>query len=233
MSDAAVSAPSIDFAARRRAMVDCQLRTFEVTDPSVLAAFETAPREIFVGPGNAAVAYSDSQIRLRMGSAQRVLLAPMVLARLIQAAEIGPQARVLDVAGATGYSAAILAALAGSVVTLEDDAAFTAAARANLAQLEIANVRAETGALREGFKDASPYDVILVNGAVEDSLYGLFGQLAPGGRLLAVLRRPGQSGLAAKATRFDRIGSDISPLPVFDAAAAVLPAFARAPAFVF
>ena len=110
----------------RRTMVDCQLRTFDITDNKVLEAFEIVPREDFVDPANAALAYSDAA--LKVGG--RALLEPMILARMIANANLAAGDRVLDVGGARGYSAAILAKLAGHVVALEDAAAFGEGAKA-------------------------------------------------------------------------------------------------------
>lgn len=218
---------------RRRNMVDCQLRTFDVTNLPVLEAFLSVPRDRFVAQADAAVAYSDAALVLREGQSRRDLLLPMVLARLLQAGDVTNTSRVLDVGGATGYSAAILSKLAGQVVALESEAAFSAAAASNFAALGMTNVSTVTGALNEGAKGQGPYDVILVNGSVEEGLGNLCAQLAPGGRLLVVKRAPGQVGLAGKATRFDRIGNDVSASYLFDAAAPVLEGFEVKPQFVF
>lgn len=218
---------------RRKTMVDCQLRTFEVTDLSVLDAFTAVPRELFFASTDLAVVYSDAQQTVNCGGASRTLLTPMVLARLIQAADIDRGCRVLDVAGGSGYSAAILAQLAGSVVALESLQAFSAATAANASTLGLESLRAVTGPLAAGAAAEGPFDVILVNGAVEQGLEALFAQLAPGGRLVCVMRAPGQVGRSAKAVRFDRIGSDVSSRFLFDAAAPILEGFTRKAEFVF
>ena len=115
----------IDFAAARRMMVDGQVRTSDVTDPRIIAAMLELPRERFVPEASAALAYLDLDLPVTEEPAPgaRRLLKPMVLAKLVQAADIGRDARVLDVACGTGYSSALLARLARSVVALEDDAA--------------------------------------------------------------------------------------------------------------
>jgi protein-L-isoaspartate(D-aspartate) O-methyltransferase len=218
---------------RRRNMVDCQLRTFDVTDLAVQDAFLMVPRERFLGQADEAVAYSDAALVLREGQSQRGLLLPMILARLLQAADLDQSSRVLDVGGATGYSAAILSKLAGQVVALESEAGFSAMAASNFAALGLNNVSTVTGALNEGAKGQGPFDVILVNGSVEEGLGNLCSQLAPGGRLLVVKRAPGQVGLAGKATRFDRVGHEVSASYLFDAAAPVLQGFEAKPQFVF
>ncbi len=218
---------------RRKTMVDCQLRTFDVTNLEVIEAFLATPREGFVASQDLAVVYSDALQTVSSGDARRVLLAPMALARLLQSADIDKGCRVLDVGGGTGYSAAILSHLAGSVVALEADASFSAAATAGFAKLGLENVRAVTGPLAQGAASEGPFDVILVNGAVEEGLEQLFAQLAPGGRLLCVMKASGQGGRNGKATRYDRIGSDVSSRFLFDSAAPVLAGFDHKPQFLF
>ena len=218
---------------RRKTMVDCQIRTFDVTNLEVIDAFLATPREGFVDCADLALAYSDALQTVCAGDARGVLLEPMVLARLLQGADIDKGCRVLDVGGGTGYSAAILAQLAGSVVALESEAGFSAAAAANFGRFGLETIRTMTGPLTEGAPAEAPFDVILVNGAVEEGLEALFAQLAPGGRLLCIMRAPGQVGRAGKATRFDRVSTDVSPRFLFDAAAPILSGFARKPQFIF
>jgi protein-L-isoaspartate(D-aspartate) O-methyltransferase len=218
---------------RRKTMVDCQLRTFEVTDLAVLDAFMTTPREAFMAATDLAVVYSDAAQTVSSDGQSRALLTPMVLARLIQAADIDGGCRVLDVGGGAGYSAALLAQLAGSVVALESHVGLSAATAANAQALGLESVRSVTGPLTQGAAGEGPFDVILVNGAVEEGLETLFTQLAPGGRLVCVMRSPGQVGRSAKAERFDKVGSDVSSRFLFDAAAPVLEGFARKAQFQF
>src|SRR5688572_5853489 len=132
----------IDFAAARRMMVDGQVRTSDVTDPRIIAAMLELPRERFVPHGSAALTYLDLDLPVtdQAGRDGRRLLKPMVLAKLLQAADIGPDARVLDVACGTGYSSAVLAQLARSVVALEDDAMLAQRARETVVSLGFANV---------------------------------------------------------------------------------------------
>jgi protein-L-isoaspartate(D-aspartate) O-methyltransferase len=218
---------------RRKTMVDCQIRTFDVTDLAVIDAFMATPREQFVPSVDLAVAYSDAQQVVASGGLRRTLLTPMVLARLLQGADIDKGCRVLDVGGGTGYSAAILARLAGSVIALEAGPGFRDDIAANAARLDLESVHARSGSLTKGAPADGPFDVILLNGAVEDGLEALFGQLASGGRLLCVMRAPGQVGRSGKATRIDKVGSDVSSRFLFDAAAPILPGFERKAQFVF
>ena len=218
-----------DFAAARRMMVDGQVRTSDVTDQRIIAAMLDLPRERFVPARNAALAYLDIDIPVGEGTPPRRLLKPMVLAKLIQSAEIAPQDRVLDVAGGTGYSAALLARLARDVVALEDDAALAAQARHNLRANGVTNAEAVSGPLVDGWLAGAPYDVILVNGAAEAIPDRLLRQLGEGGRLVGVIGR----APASKAFRYLCAAGTATGFPIFDASAPALPAFAEPPAFVF
>ena len=171
-----------DAAKARRLMVDGQVRTADVTDPALLNAMLTVPREKFLPPALAPLAYVDDDIEVAPG---RALLKPMVLAKLIQAARIGRENRVLDVACATGYSAAVLARLAGTVIALEADAGLARQAKESLAAVGAAQVEVVVGPLTEGWPAGAPYDVILLNGAAEIVPEALGRQLKPDGRFIA------------------------------------------------
>ena len=106
---------------RRLQMINSQLQTGGVVDKAVLAAFFDVPRQRFVAPERASLAYVDRELLAR-GAKVRRLLAPMILARMLQAATVVPNDRVLDVGGGSGYGAAILAAMGAKVVLLESDA---------------------------------------------------------------------------------------------------------------
>jgi protein-L-isoaspartate(D-aspartate) O-methyltransferase len=222
----------IDFAAARRMMVDGQVRTSDVTDLSLIAAMLEIPREHFVPADKAELAYLDLDLLVLADGAQapgRHLLKPMVLAKLIQAAAVGPADHVLDVGCATGYAAAVVSRLAGTVVALEQDAALARHAAESLTGAGARNVTVARGPLVEGWPDAAPYDVILLEGATEIEPKALLRQLKDGGRLVGVRGR----AAAAKAMLYRASGAEISGRPVFDAAAPLLPGFAAPPAFVF
>jgi protein-L-isoaspartate(D-aspartate) O-methyltransferase len=219
----------IDFVQARRMMVDCQLRPTDVTDRELLAALMVMPRERFVPADLESVAYLDRDLPV---DPKRALLKPMVLARMIQAAELKTTDRVLDVACGTGYSSAIMARLSTTVTALEDDA--DRARRcgdilARLTPLGSGHVTVVCGPLDAGWPGAAPYDVILVNGACEAEPQGLLRQLAEGGRLVAVMG----TGPDGKATLFRKDHGEVGSRALFDAAAPALPVFAKAPAFVF
>jgi protein-L-isoaspartate(D-aspartate) O-methyltransferase len=218
-----------DFATQRQTMVDCQIRTFDVTDQDVIARFLDVPRERFVPAALQPLVYSDAALELRADGASRIMLAPLVLARMMQGANVTASDRVLDVAGGAGYSAALLAGLAKEVVALESHAGLSAQAAANLAATGISNAKAVAGAL-DGSSVSGQFDLIFVNGAVEEGLEPLLAKLSAGGRLIAVRKIAGHAG---KVTRFEKIGGETSHRVLFDAAAPVLDAFARRQAFVF
>ncbi|HEY6257018.1 MAG TPA: protein-L-isoaspartate O-methyltransferase [Xanthobacteraceae bacterium] len=222
----------LDFAAARRVMVDSQVRTSDVTDARLIAAMLAVPRERFVQPESADLAYLDFDVPAtpaEAGKPIRRLLKPMVLAKLIQAAEIVEGDHVLDVGCAAGYTSALLARLARSVVALEQDAGLAGLARDNLRALDAHHVEVVGGPLVEGWPPRAPYDAIILNGASEVVPKALLRQLKPGGRLVGVEGR----GPAGKAMLYRSIGGVCGGRPIFDAAAPLLPGFAAPAAFVF
>ncbi|CAL8981455.1 methyltransferase domain-containing protein [Rhodoplanes serenus] len=222
----------MDFAAARRKMVDNQVRPNDVTDLRLIAALNEVPREHYVPAAKAALAYMDGDLPVAPvahGRPDRCLLKPMVQARMIQALDLAETDRVLDLACGTGYSTAILARLAATVVGLEETPALAATAGRLLAEAGVANAKVVEGPLEAGWPAGGPYDAILVNGTVETVPPALLSQLAEGGRLIAVLgtKAPGEVVL------FRSVNGVASGVPVFDAAAPVLPAFSTPPTFVF
>ncbi len=224
----------VDYAMARETMVDRQIRPVDVTDRRVLAAFGEIPRELFLPVGLRSIAYSDKDLPLKVpswGEAPRHLIAPAVLARLVQLAELVETDIVLDVGCATGYSSAVLARLTASVVGLEADPDLTRAATETLIDLGIGNVAIVSGALENGYPAEAPYDVIVLGGAVASVPRRLTEQLKDGGRLVAVVGL----GSAGVATLFRRTGHEVSSRAAFNISAAPLPGFALAAArsFVF
>jgi protein-L-isoaspartate(D-aspartate) O-methyltransferase len=215
-----------DTATARRMMVDGQVRTADVTNLDLIAAMQAVPRELFVPPSLAGQAYLDSDIAIGDG---RVLLKPMVLAKLIQAAKVSASDHVLDVGCGTGYSSAVLSRVVGSVVALEEDAALARQAQQALAAAGTAEIVVATGPLTAGWAAAAPYDLILLNGATEIVPESLGRQLKPNGRLACIFGRTP----TGKATIYRLVEGHLAGRPVFDASAPVLPGFVAAPAFVF
>ena len=215
-----------DAAAARRLMVDGQIRTADVTNPNLIAAMQAIPREQFVPAAMADQAYRDGDVSLGQ---RRALLRPIVLAKLIQGADVRPGDQVLDIGCGTGYSAAVLAHMGAAVVALEEDADLARRAEIALAGIGAAQVTVVRGPLTAGWPAAAPYDLILLDGAIEVAPDALGRQLKPNGRLAAVFGR----GPAAKAMIYRRIEGHLVGRPIFDAAAPPLPGFAAPPAFVF
>jgi len=215
-----------DAVTARRMMVDGQIRTANVTDLDLIAAMLAVPRERFVPASLAAQAYCDGEIAI---AAHRVLLKPMVLAKLIQAAGVGRTDHVLDVGCGTGYGSAVLARLAGSVVALEQDEDLARQSKAALAATGDGCIATVTGPLTAGWPVAAPYDVILLNGATEITPEILGQQLKPSGRLACIFGR----GPTGKAVLYREIEGRLVGRPAFDSAAPLLPGFAAPPAFVF
>ncbi len=164
-------------------MVDNQLRTTDVTSHSVLSAFLTVPRELFVPKGKEALAYVDIDVELEGG---RFLMEPSPLARLIQLADIKSHDKVLIIGTGTGYGAAVVSRLANQVTAVEESSSLVSAARNSLTGAGITNVDVIEGPLLAGAAGKAPFDVILIEGAVERLPESLCGQLAEGGRLVAV-----------------------------------------------
>lgn len=217
---------------RRVKMVDGQLRTTDVNRAEVVDAFMAVPREEFVPPARAALAYIDEDVEVapaRDGNPPRFLMEPAPFGKLVQLADIRAADFVLDVGCATGYSAAVLSRLAGSVVAIEADAELARQATETLSRLEFDNVAVVEGPLNQGYAAEAPYDVILVGGAVDEIPEGLFAQLRDGGRLVAVVGE-GNSGIAQL---FLKSGGTISSRRAFNAAVRRLPGFERARDFQF
>jgi protein-L-isoaspartate(D-aspartate) O-methyltransferase len=215
-----------DYAAARANMVESQVRTNEVTDTRVQDALRAVPRERFTPADKRGVAYADAAIEVVPG---RYLLDPRNFSRLLQLAQIAPGDRVLDVACATGYSTVVLARLGGAVIGLEQDADLVRMASDMVPAAGAANATVVQGSLSEGHRASAPYDVIFLNGAVEQISDLLLGQLAEGGRLVAIL----QTGAQGMAHLFERSKNHIGSRRAFDAVAPKLAGFGQPTGFVF
>ena len=166
---------------QRDAMVVSQVKTFDVMGTQIIDAMAVVPRELFVQEARKSVAYGDEVQPLAEG---RFLLTPMSQARLIQALDIQPGQAILDVASASGYSSAIAAHLAGTVISLEEDADLVAQATAIFPTIDINNVVAMHGFHEHGLPDQGPFDGIMVNGSCQIFPQKLFDQLSVGGKLV-------------------------------------------------
>ncbi len=213
----------------RRTMVDGQVRTYDVTNLDVIDRLLSVPREAFLPPALEARAYSDAALALP-GQPPRRLLAPMVLARLLQAAAISPEDRVLDLAGGLGYGAALIAGLAREVVMVEADAGRVSAANAAFAQLGLANARAVPGEVANGAAAAAPFNLVILNGAFERLPAALLAQIAPCGRLVGVRA---QSDVVGEAVRLDVAQGTVGERPLFSCHADMIEGFAKPTGFAF
>ncbi len=232
MSQAAVPVSAPDLALARLNMVEGQLRPNKVTDSRVLEAMGSVPREVFVPSTLAGVAYLDESVPLVAG---RALMPPMVLAQLLQAAEIKAEDRVLDLAPATGYSTVVLASLADGVVGVEPNAVLHKAAEANVAKYAHSKAEILAGAPVEGCGVLAPFDVILINGGVEFVPEILFNQLSDGGRLVVVVRSysPDHAVHTGQARLYRKTKGGISWTVLFDANVQPAPGFAAPRGFAF
>ena len=211
---------------RRLHMVNGQVRTGGVVDKAVLAAFLDVARQRFVAPTHASLAYLDRELPARGAKARR-LLAPMVLARMLQAARVVPNDRALDVAGGSGYGAAVLAAMGAKVVLLESDLGAAEAAKAELhGRVNIAVVAAP---LDTGASGLGPFDLIVVEGA-----FGVFPD-----RLAAVLADPGRlvgidaTDAPSQAVIYEKTGGAMSRRALFETTADLLDGFKPGVSFAF
>ncbi len=195
-------------------------------DPRIQEAMLTIPRERFVPAANRAVAYAEAAAEVVPG---RFLMEPRTLAKLLHLAEIEAGDRALVVGCATGYSAAVLARMAAKVTALETDVDLVRVASDMLQAVGASNAQVVQGSLADGDKANGPYDLILIDGAVEDVPEALLGQLADGGRLVSVI----QDGPRSRAHLYVRRGGHIGDRPDFDAPAPLLPGFKKAVGFVF
>ena len=216
-----------DHAAARRNMVTGQIMTNRVTDERLIAAMEEIPRERFVPHAKQGLAYVDEDVEIAPG---RYLMEPMVLARLVQEANVAASDMVLDVGCGTGYATAVLARLAGTVIALDVDASLAAEAERALSGVGADNAIVVTGPLSEGHPSQAPYDVILLGGAVEHLPQTLADQLAEGGRIVGVLREDGAVG---QATLWARHRGALSSRCLFEASLPPLPGISRPVRFEF
>ena len=220
----------MDFALARQNMVEGQIRTNKVTDTLVVEALETLPREAFVPESLKNLAYIDEDLTL---SAGRILMEPMVMARLMQAASIEETDLALVIAAATGYEAAAIAKIASAVVAIESDVDLHRSAMAHMAEQGADTVTMLKGDLAKGHPGQGPYDVIFINGAAAELPAALIDQMADGGRLVYVKPGPDDIPGTGKAMLVSKVDGVVSESELFDANVPALPEFAAKPAFSF
>lgn len=216
-----------EYAAARLNMVEGQIRPNKVTDPRLVEAMLDIPREVFVPKAARGVAYVDKDIAIGNG---RYMLEPMVFARMLQEVGVDETDVVLDIGCGSGYSTAVLARLAATVVGVESDAELAQRATEALAQSGAANATVVTGPLPEGNPAQAPYDVIVIEGLVAEVPAAITGQLAEGGRLIAAVM--GDRGVG-EVKLYQRLGGLVSGRVLFEAQPRLLPGFEPKPKFVF
>ncbi len=217
----------MDYALARRNMVESQLKPNKIIDERVIDAMSTVPRELFVPPRFRGVAYVDEDVPIADG---RHLMEPTVLARLLQAARITDADAVAVIGCGTGYTAAVIAHLSNVVVAVESVANLVDQASGILTQLGADNVVVMKGALDKGIPAQAPYDVIIVDGAVDEIPVALTHQLDMGGRLVAVVTDRVGLGIGTLVTRID---GGFARQALFDASVPRLPDFVVTPGFAF
>lgn len=216
----------IDFAAAREAMVDCQVRPSDVTRFPIIEAMLNVPREDFLPASLRPVAYLGEHVPLAPG---RVVLDPRIFAKMLDALDIGPTDLVLDIGCGMGYSTAVIARMAEAVIALEEVPELAAEAEALLPAHEVDNAVLHVGPLAEGVAEHGPYDVIMIQGAIERLPVAIETQLKPGGRIAAIFVE-GKRGQARLGLRREH---GIVWRRIFDASAPILSGFAVTKAFEF
>ncbi|MEQ8285177.1 protein-L-isoaspartate O-methyltransferase [Thalassospira sp.] len=217
----------MDYQIARHNMVENQVRTNKVTDPLVIAAMEEVPREQFLPEGKRGIAYVDEDIAVGGG---RFAMEPMVIARLMQCAEIAETDVALVIGAGFGYGSALISRVAETVVSVESDKEMAAAAEKTFQNANYDNVIVVEGDLAAGYAKQAPYNVIVFDGAVAEVPAGILEQVAEGGRLLAVVREAGKVGVARL---YERENGVIGHRDLFDANIPYLPGFEPVDSFVF
>jgi len=218
----------MSYQAVRQNMVENQIRPNRVTDVAVIDAMSEIPREKFVPENTAGIAYVDEAAALGEG---RYLMAPMLLARLLQEANISEDDLVLNIGCGTGYSAAVLAQIAKAVVAIEVNAGLADKASALMVELGIDNAVIVEDTLADGYAKQAPYDVVVFGGAVEAVPSAIIDQLADGGRLIAVVAEVGAA--MGKVRIMTKFGETISDSEIFDAGTPHIPGFNKEKVFEF
>lgn len=204
----------------RRNMVDSQLRTSGVNMPWILSAMLATPRENFV-PGVSSTVYMDRSIPLRAG---RALNPPIAAGQMLMIADAGKNDRVLLVGAGTGYLAALLVQQVATLVAVEEADELAKLLSANLPDVQLVH-----GPNTEGCADLAPYDLIIIDGAIEQLPDALAEQLAEGGRMVAGML----DGPVSRLAKGVKHGGKLALRTVADMEIAPLPGFARAREFVF
>lgn len=214
----------------RKNMVDCQIHTNKVESEQVLAALQSTPREDFVPDRFHGVAYLDEDLPIGEG---RYLMEPMVFAKLLQLADINDSQKVLVIGAGTGYAVAVIAQLAREVIGLEDNINLISAAQANLKKLGINNASFVKAELTEGADRQKPYDLIFINGAVEEIPAAIYAQLKDNGHIITVKADENNEHAPYFGVAIHKTGKINSEIKKFQAFTNKLPGFEKKRGFDF
>jgi len=187
-----------DFTGEREAMVERQIESRGIDDANIIGAFRTVPREMFVSPEYAELAYGDHPLPIEAG---QTISQPYIVALMIQAAGIKPGDKVLEVGGGSGYAAAVIGQIAATVISVERQHDLVELARGRLATLGYDNVRVVEGDGTRGCPDEAPFDAILAAASGSHVPQSLIDQLGDGGRLVMPVGDPGWVQKLVKVTK--------------------------------
>lgn len=187
-----------DFAAEREAMVERQIESRGITDPKILEAFRSVPREQFLPAEYADLAYGDHPLPIEAG---QTISQPYIVALMIKAAEIKPGDTVLEIGAGSGYAAAVMSRIAGSVVAIERQHDLVEIASGRIRRLGYDNVRIIEGDGTRGCPEEAPFDAILAAASGSHVPDTLIEQLAPGGRIVMPVGEPGWVQKLVKVTK--------------------------------
>ena len=186
--------------AEREAMVERQLKRRGIAEPRILDAFREVPREAFVSPEHAHLAYGDHPLPIE---AQQTISQPYIVALMIQAADIKSGDKVLEVGAGSGYAAAVIGRIAARVVAIERQHELVEVARERLKRLGYDNVEIVEGDGTKGCPDEAPFDAIVAAASGSHVPQALIAQLAPGGRLVMPIGGPGWVQELVKVSKQD------------------------------
>jgi len=215
-----------DYAAARTMMVDSQVRPSDVTRYPIIEAMLAVPREEFVPAALKPVAYAGAHVPL---GGSRVVLDARIFGKMLDALEVGPSDLVLDIGCGLGYSSAVISRLAEAVIAVEEIPELAAEASETLAAQGADNAVVTEGKLVDGDPAHGPYDVIILEGGVEQVPDTLLGQLKDGGRIAAIQ----MEDAAGRARVGVKSGDRVAWRFIFDATAPVLEGFEATPGFNF
>ena len=217
-----------NFDAMRQAMIQGQLLPQHITHPKILQSFKRLPREAFVPQEQQNICYSDAHLPV---SEDRVMLAPAILARLIQEARVTLSDKVLVLASSAGYAAIVLSYLAKKVIAVESNTTYVKQMNEAFEKYEIFNAHSYLRELTEGCVEHAPYEVIFIEGAVEEIPESLFAQLSEGGRIVTILSK-GKQGLCQGVVSEKRNTSLYTGV-LFETSSPILKEFQHAKGFEF